>query len=112
MVSQIAFILVTALATWLCAKSVARISRNIKLGKPENRSDRPLERLKVMCLVALGQSKMTKRPIAAFFHILIYVGFVLINIEVLEIIIDGFAGTHRVFEPFLGSLYGVAIGFF
>jgi heterodisulfide reductase subunit C/nitrate reductase gamma subunit len=112
MVSQIAFILVTALATWLCAKSVARISRNINLGKPENRSDRPMERLKVMSLVALGQSKMVKRPVAAFFHILIYVGFVLINIEVLEIIIDGFAGTHRVFEPFLGGLYGVAIGFF
>ncbi len=112
MVSQIAFFTVTAAATWLCAKSVSRISRNIKLGLPENRSDRPMERLKVMCLVALGQSKMVKRPIAAFFHILIYVGFVLINIEVLEIIIDGFAGTHRIFEPLLGSVYGIAIGFF
>ena len=112
MISQIAFILITAAATWICIKSVQRIRRNIKLGRPENRSDRPAERLKVMTRVALGQSKMGKRPIAAFFHILIYVGFILINIEVLEIIIDGFAGTHRVFEPFLGPVYGIAIGFF
>jgi heterodisulfide reductase subunit C/nitrate reductase gamma subunit len=112
MVSQIVFIIITAAATWLFVKNAARIRRNIRLGRPLDRSDRPMERLKVMGLVALGQSKMVKRPIAAFFHILIYVGFVLINIEVLEIVIDGIAGTHRAFEPFLGGLYGVAIGFF
>lgn len=112
MISQIAFLIVTAIAVFFCAKSVARIRRNIFMGKKENRSDKPSERLKTMMLVALGQSKMTKRPLAAFFHIIVYVGFVLINIEVLEIIIDGIAGTHRIFEPLLGSIYGITIGFF
>ena len=112
MISQIAFLIVTTIAVYFCAKSVARIRRNIFMGKKEDRSDRPSERLKTMMLVALGQSKMTKRPLAAFFHIIVYVGFVLINIEVLEIIIDGVAGTHRIFEPLLGSLYGITIGFF
>lgn len=112
MISQIAFLIVTAIAVYFCSKSVARIRRNIFMGKKENRSDKPSERLKTMMLVALGQSKMTKRPLAAFFHIIVYVGFVLINIEVLEIIIDGIAGTHRIFEPLLGSLYGISIGFF
>ncbi|HEY1046528.1 MAG TPA: (Fe-S)-binding protein [Bacteroidia bacterium] len=112
MISQIAFLIVTAIAVYFCAKSVARIRRNIFMGKKENRSDKPSERLKTMMLVALGQSKMTKRPLAAFFHIIVYVGFVLINIEVLEIIIDGIAGTHRIFEPLLGSVYGITIGFF
>lgn len=112
MISQILFFTVTAIAVFLLSKSIGRIKRNIQLGKPENRSDKPMERLKTMSLVALGQSKMVKRPIAGFFHILIYVGFVLINIEVLEILIDGIIGTHRVFEPFLGSFYGIVIGFF
>lgn len=112
MISQILFIAVTAVAGFLLYKSIARIKRNIGLGKPENRSDRPAERLRTMMMVALGQSKMTKRPLAGFFHILIYAGFVLINIEVLEILIDGLAGTHRIFEPLLGSFYGITIGFF
>ncbi|MEZ4803969.1 MAG: (Fe-S)-binding protein [Bacteroidia bacterium] len=112
MISQIVFILVTAFATYLLAKSIGRIKRNINLGRDEDRSDRSSERLKTMAMVALGQSKMVKRPLAGFFHILIYVGFVLINIEVLEILIDGLIGTHRVFEPYLGSFYGVTIGFF
>lgn len=112
MISQIAFILVTGIAAYLLAKSIGRIRRNIQLGRAENRSDRPAERLRTMALVALGQSKMVKRPLAGFFHILIYVGFVLINIEVLEILIDGLTGQHRIFEPLLGSFYGIAIGFF
>lgn len=112
MISQIAFIISTAIAVYFCAKSVGKIRRNILMGKKEDRSDRASERLNTMLMVALGQSKMTKRPLAAFFHILIYVGFVLINIEVLEIIIDGLFGTHRIFQKPLGGLYGVAIGFF
>jgi heterodisulfide reductase subunit C len=112
MLSQIIFIIITGIAVFFCAKSVKRIRKNIFLGRKEDRSDNPSQRLKTMTLVALGQSKMTKRPLAAFFHILIYVGFVLINIEVLEIVIDGLAGTHRIFEPLLGGFYGVAIGFF
>lgn len=112
MLSIIAFILVTGVAVYFCAKSVGRIRSNIFLGKPENRSDNPSERWKTMALVALGQSKMITRPFAAVLHIIVYVGFVLINIEVLEIIIDGLTGSHRIFEPVLGGFYGFLIGFF
>jgi heterodisulfide reductase subunit C len=111
-VSQIIFLVVTAVATFFFVRSVKTIRRNIFLGKDVDLSDhRPL-RWKTMARVAMGQSKMTTRPVAGFFHILIYVGFVLINIEVLEILIDGIAGTHRIFEPILGSVYYAAIGFF
>ena len=65
-----------------------------------------------MARVALGQSKMTVRPIAGFLHIIVYVGFIVINIELLEIILDGFLGTHRIFSPYLGSTYDVLIATF
>lgn len=112
MISILAFVLVTAVAVYFTAKSVSRIRRNIALGKSENRSDNPSERWKTMAMVALGQSKMVKRPFAAVLHIIVYVGFILINIEVLEIIIDGLTDSHRIFEPLLGSFYGFLIGFF
>lgn len=110
--SQILFLLVTGVAVWLFGKSVKRIRRNILLGKDLDLSDNKAERFKTMALVALGQSKMTARPVAGFFHILIYVGFVLINIEVLEILLDGALGSHRLFMEPLGSVYFVAMGFF
>ena len=88
-----------------------KIFRNIKLGRDINRSDNPSERWKNMAMIALGQSKMVKRPVAGILHIIVYVGFVIINIEVLEIIIDGLFGTHRVFA-FLGGFYDVLIGSF
>ncbi len=91
--------------------NVKKLIRNIKLGKDVDRSDRKGERWNNMFMIALGQSKMVKRPIAGFLHIIVYVGFVVINIEVLEIIIDGLFGTHRVFS-FLGSFYNVLIGSF
>jgi heterodisulfide reductase subunit C len=109
---QIIFLIVTGIAVFFFAKSVGRIRRNINLGKDIDLSDNKPLRWTTMAKVALGQSKMTVRPVAGFFHILIYVGFVLINIEVLEIMIDGIAGTHRIFESLLGSVYYVAIGFF
>lgn len=112
MFSSLIFITLTLVAAYFAYKSISKIKRNIFLGKPENRSDNPKLRLKNMALVALGQSKIIKRPIAGFFHILIYAGFILINIEVLEIIIDGITGKHRIFMPFLGSFYGFLIGFF
>ena len=65
-----------------------------------------------MARIALGQSKMVRRPIAGFLHVIVYVGFVLINIELLEIVVDGLLGTHRVFAPFLGGFYNVLIGSF
>nr|WP_315208154.1 (Fe-S)-binding protein [uncultured Flavobacterium sp.] len=91
--------------------SVKKIRRNINLGTDVNRSDNPKARWTNMAMIALGQSKMVKRPIAGILHIIVYVGFVLINIELLEIIIDGLFGTHRVFA-FLGTTYDVLIASF
>ena len=93
-------------------RNVRRIIRNIKLGQKTNRSDQKSKRWKYMARVALGQSKMTVRPIAGFLHIIVYVGFIVINIELLEIILDGFFGTHRIFSPYLGSTYDVLIATF
>ncbi|MDD2675794.1 MAG: (Fe-S)-binding protein [Flavobacterium sp.] len=91
--------------------SVKKIRRNINLGTAVNRSDNPKARWTNMAMIALGQSKMVKRPIAGILHIIVYVGFVVINIELLEIIIDGLFGTHRVFA-FLGTTYDVLIASF
>jgi heterodisulfide reductase subunit C len=111
--ANIIFILSLAAAGYFFGKNFSKIWRNINLGKDINRSDRPKERWSVMAKVALGQSKMVKRKkVAGFFHVLIYLGFILINIEVLEIIIDGIFGTHRIFMPILGPLYDIAINFF
>jgi len=86
-------------------KSLKEIYRNIKLGKEINRTDRKAERWAIMTRVALGQSKMVKRPIAGVLHIFVYVGFVIINIELLEIIIDGIFGTHRFLQSVLGDSF-------
>ena len=93
--------------------NVRKLIRNIKLGKDLDRSDHKIERWKNMARIALGQSKMVSRPFAGLLHVVVYVGFVIINIEVLEIIIDGLFGTHRVFAPLLGkTIYGFLIGSF
>lgn len=95
------------------ASNVRKLIRNIKLGKDVDRTDNAPARWKNMIRVALGQSKMVSRPIAGFLHIVVYVGFIIINIEVVEIIIDGLFGTHRVFQPLLGDgIYGFLIGSF
>ena len=91
--------------------NVKKIIRNINLGTDVNRKDNPKLRWKNMAMIALGQSKMVKRPIAGLLHIIVYVGFVIINIELLEIIIDGLFGTHRIFA-FLGTSYDVLIASF
>ncbi|MFH6769152.1 (Fe-S)-binding protein [Gaetbulibacter aquiaggeris] len=92
-------------------KNVKKLIRNIKLGHDIDVSDNKSQRWKNMAMIALGQSKMVRRPVAGFLHIIVYVGFVIINIEVLEIIIDGILGTHRVFSS-IGPLYGFLIGSF
>lgn len=92
-------------------KNVKKIIRNINLGKKTDRSDHSAERWKTMFKVALGQSKMVSRPIPAILHIIVYVGFIIINVEVIEILIDGLFGTHRIFA-FVGSLYNFLIGSF
>ena len=111
-IANIIFIAALGTAIFIFARNVGKIRRNIMLGKDINRSDNKAERWKTMGRVAMGQSKMVTRPIAGFFHIVIYVGFVLINIEVLEILIDGIFGTHRVLASPLGAIYTSAINFF
>ena len=111
-ISNGVFILLLAGAIYLFSRQVGKIRRNILLGREEDRSDRKSERWQTMLKVAFGQSKMGARPVAAIMHLLVYVGFVLINIEVLEIILDGILGTHRVFHEVLGSFYFVVINFF
>ncbi|TDD95963.1 (Fe-S)-binding protein [Flavobacterium cellulosilyticum] len=91
--------------------NIIKIRRNINLGIDVNRKDNPKARWKNMAMIALGQSKMVKRPVAGILHIIVYAGFIIINIELLEIIIDGLFGTHRIFA-FLGTLYNVLIGSF
>lgn len=94
------------------AASVKKIIRNINLGVDVNRKDNSKARWKNMALIALGQSKMVRRPVAGILHIFVYVGFIIINIELLEIIIDGLFGTHRIFAPYLGVVYDVLIASF
>jgi heterodisulfide reductase subunit C len=110
--SQTAFLLVLAVAGYFLSKRIGRIKKNIQLGKDLDRSDQKGQRLKSMLLVAFGQKKMFKKVIPAFLHFLIYAGFLIINLEVLEFIIDGIAGTHRIFAPILGDAYSVAINIF
>lgn len=112
MVLQILFLIIAAAAIALFSLNVRKIIRNINLGRPLDRSDRPSERLAIMLKVAFGQSKMAKRPVAFVLHLFVYIGFVIINLEVLEIIIDGLFGTHRIFAEALGGLYNVLIASF
>lgn len=110
---NVLFILALAAAIWAFARNWNKIWRNIRLGKPLDRTNRPAERWKTMGRVALGQTKMVRRRyVAGFFHVLIYAGFILINIEVAEILIDGILGTHRIFRAPLGPVYDLAIHFF
>jgi len=109
---QLVFAAVLFTAIWRFSKKAGVISRNIHLGKAQNRSDNPGARRSNMLRVAFGQSKMQARPVAGLLHFIVYAAFLIINIEVLEIIVDGLFGTHRFFAPFLGSAYPIIIGFF
>ncbi|MCW4470268.1 (Fe-S)-binding protein [Flavobacterium sp. MFBS3-15] len=110
-IDNILFVIVLALGFGYFALNIKKLVRNIKLGRDINRTDNPGERWANMAMIALGQSKMVKRPVAGILHIIVYVGFVIINIELLEIIIDGIFGTHRLFS-FMGGFYSFLIGFF
>ncbi|WNM18889.1 (Fe-S)-binding protein [Flavobacterium capsici] len=111
-IDNLLFAILLVIGIGYFSKNVKKLVRNINLGRDVNRSDNSSERWKNMAMIALGQSKMVKRPIAGFLHIIVYLGFIIINIEVLEIIIDGLFGSHRIFSKFLGSFYGVLIGSF
>jgi heterodisulfide reductase subunit C len=112
MIGQVIFILILIAAIYWFSRNVGKIRRNILLGRDTDRSDQPALRWKTMAKIALGQTKMVRRPVAGIMHLFIYAGFVIINIEVLEILIDGIFGSHRVFSKPLGSLYGLLIGGF
>lgn len=112
MVQQIAFVIVLVAAVYFFSKRVAFIRRNIRLGRKVAVNDQRGKRLRNLLLVAFGQKKMFKRPIPAILHLFVYVGFLVINIEVLEFIIDGVSGTHRIFSPFLGTFYSVLMNIF
>ena len=108
---NIIFILVLAAGAGYFTSNIKKLIRNIKLGKDVDVSDQKPIRWRNMARIALGQTKMVVRPIAGILHIVVYVGFIIINIEVLEIIVDGILGTHRAFSP-LGVVYDVLIGSF
>ncbi len=108
---NILFALLLVVGIGYFTMNVKKLMRNINLGRDVNRKDHSSERWKNMIMVALGQSKMVKRPVAGVLHIIVYAGFVIINIEVIEIIIDGLFGTHRVLS-FMGSFYSILIASF
>ena len=93
-------------------RNLKRIKRNIGLGRDLDRNDYPNLRMKNMLLLAFGQKKMINRPVVGILHLIVYVGFVLINIELLEILLDGITGKHRILSPYLGSLYNILIATF
>lgn len=111
-IPQVIFAILLIAGISFFAANIKKMIRNIKLGKEVDRSDRKNERWSQMARIALGQSKMVRRPISGFLHIIVYIGFVIINIEVLEIVIDGLTGQHRIFAPYLGVLYNVLIATF
>lgn len=111
-ISNIIFVIAFAAAVFWFSKNLKTIISNINLGKDLDRKDNSGARWKRMIMVAIGQSKMVKKPISGILHILVYLGFVIINIEVLEIIIDGVFGTHRIFAVPLGGFYDFLIGSF
>lgn len=111
-IQQALFVLIAVVATWLFARKAMEIRRNILLGKDEDLSDNPGARWRNLLLLAFGQKKMFRNPLVAVMHLVVYVGFVIINIEVLEIVLDGILGTHRLFAPVLGPVYGWLINAF
>ncbi len=111
-IQQILFILLTGVAILLFSKKVKQIYRNINLGRSEDLSDHAGERWKNVLLLALGQKKMFRYPLVGIMHFFIYAGFIIINIEVLEIVLDGVFGTHRMFAATLGGFYTFLIDFF
>jgi len=109
---QIIFLAILGLAVFLFSRKVMGIKRNISLGYEEKLTDQPLKRWKNVFLLALGQKKMFKNPLVAILHLFIYLGFIIINIEILEIISDGIFGSHRLFQPLIPNLYPFLINIF
>ena len=111
-IDNILFVTALILTIFLFSNNFKKILNNIRLGRAENRSDKPILRLKNMFRVAFGQGKMISRPIAGILHLVVYIGFIIINIELIEIIFDGIFGTHRIFSKYFPGLYNILIGSF
>lgn len=111
-IQQIGFLLLVAYSIWLFSKNMMQIKRNILLGRDEDLSDQSSLRWRNVILLALGQKKMFRNPTVAIMHLIIYAGFIIINIEVLEIVLDGILGKHRIFLEPLGGFYTFLINFF
>lgn len=109
---QILFVLISAVSVFLFSKKVKEISRNIKLGRDEDLSDNASQRWRNLLLLAFGQQKMFRNPLVAVMHFFVYAGFIIINIEVLEIVLDGITGKHRLFAAPLGYFYSWLINAF
>ena len=109
---QILFILLSVIAIGLFSKKAKEIIRNINLGRDEKINDNRDQRWKNLLLLAFGQKKMFRNPLVAVLHFFVYAGFIIINIEVLEIVLDGIFGTHRSFASFLGGFYTFLINSF
>jgi len=112
LIPQILFLTLLTVIGYLLYKRINRLRQNILLGKKANISGPNSERWRNLFLLAFGQKKMFAKPLVGLLHLFIYVGFFVINVEVLEIILDGILGTHRLFFPFLGSLYAPLINVF
>ena len=106
------FLILLALGIGLFIRNMGRLKYSILMGKPTGRVDNKKARWQRMIRLALGQSKMGVKPLAGSLHLIVYLGFILINIELIEIILDGLLGTHRLFAPFLGRFYNILIGIF
>ncbi|MBU3713799.1 MAG: (Fe-S)-binding protein [Ferruginibacter sp.] len=111
-IQQAAFLILAAYSVWLFRTNILQIKRNILLGRDEDLSDQASLRWKNVILLALGQKKMFRNPTVAIMHFIIYAGFIIINVEVLEILLDGILGTHRLFFEPLGGFYTFLIDFF
>jgi heterodisulfide reductase subunit C len=111
LVQQILFILLAATAIYIFVKKASFIKKNINLGRDEHFSPHP-DRWRNLLLMAFGQKRMFDKPVVALLHFVVYAGFIIINIEILEIVLDGILGTHRLFAPTLGSFYSFVINFF
>jgi heterodisulfide reductase subunit C len=111
-VSSILFSSLFISATTLFVINCKKIIRNINLGRKIDRSNRKKERFFKMMRLAFGQSKMLDRPVVGLLHLVVYLAFILINIELIEIVFDGFSGSHRALAPLLGGFYNFMIGFF
>ena len=111
MVGTIIFAALLILGIGFFSWNISKIVANIKLGRDVDRSDKKAERWKTMILVALGQKKMFSRPIPALLHLMLYSAFIITQIELIEIVVDGLTGEHRYFRPALGGFYTFMISF-